>query len=342
MFTKILVLALIAHVVLGNHIDTKDEQQKPRFKRSSCGVSQRRIGDMTEIKYPASGNYQNYARCDWHYCPGTTRVQVTVTKMDIEPQSTCQYDALIIDNNRYCGTSLRILDVYTNGGCITVAFTSDGSVQMSGFHVEIRPITDNYPSYSSEAYPIYSSHYYPSYSSHYYPSYSSDPYPSYSSHYYPSYSSDPYPSYSSDPYPSYSSNYYPSYSPDPYPSYSSHYYPSYSSDPYPSYSSHYYPSYSSDPYPSYSSHYYPSYSSDPYPSYSSHYYPSYSSDPYTSYSSHYYPSYSSSYYPDSSQVVYNSNSSSGHGMVGVLHHAQDTLQDAQETVDAIEEELQLK
>ncbi|XP_050419160.1 probable serine/threonine-protein kinase clkA [Patella vulgata] len=98
------------------------------------------VGNMTEIDYPGTGDYPNYASCEWNVCTNTTQARISITKMDIEAHSSCSYDSLKIQNSKYCGLSTVSFAESTNQGCVQVSFTSDYSVTKTGFTVEIRPM----------------------------------------------------------------------------------------------------------------------------------------------------------------------------------------------------------
>ncbi|KAK6194428.1 hypothetical protein SNE40_000063 [Patella caerulea] len=147
MFMKILVaLLVVTHVVLA-----KFEEQKPRFKRSAC-VPSKQNGDVTSINYPGTtSKYPNNAECSWTVCPGTLEARVVIKRMDIEESSYrhCTYDALTIQEDRYCGSSPVDTTVKTNNGCIAVSFTSDFSIRQTGFSLEISAAQGNGSSNSS-------------------------------------------------------------------------------------------------------------------------------------------------------------------------------------------------
>jgi len=89
---------------------------------------------MSPVPYP------NHAICVYEISvPQDKRVNLRFEHMDIEDDSTCSYDQLIVLENNvliddFCGTRLPG-DIRSSGNTITIVFASDFSIQGSGFTI---------------------------------------------------------------------------------------------------------------------------------------------------------------------------------------------------------------
>ena len=100
---------------------------------SSCG------GNITENVFVFPGNekeYQNGLNCAWTIQRAYT-FKLKFNRFDVEQEENCDYDYLqVSDKDKFCGTQLP-LEIIWNNGTLPLLFQSDGSINGTGFELEI-------------------------------------------------------------------------------------------------------------------------------------------------------------------------------------------------------------
>ncbi|XP_050414403.1 deleted in malignant brain tumors 1 protein isoform X2 [Patella vulgata] len=119
---------------------TRPTSTTSRPRSTNVCALESRQGYITTIDHPGTGgNYGNNQNCTWTVCTNTPGVLVNITRIDIERTSSCAFDVLTIQRNKYCGFTEWNFEVTTYTGCVQISFSSDGSLTGTGFSLTITP-----------------------------------------------------------------------------------------------------------------------------------------------------------------------------------------------------------